>query len=246
MLSKNEIKYIQNLAHKKGRFENGQFLAEGPKIIGELLTEIPAEIVALYATEAWLKANENTLNGVAATRVEQFELEKISTLQTPQQVLAVVKTRTEKFENFPEGQWLLMADGIQDPGNLGSMLRIADWFGITHLYCTPATVDIYNPKVVQAAMGSLWRVKVHVGPCEQWLQQATVPIYGAMLQGENIFSSIKWPPGLLIIGNEGRGIQPALLPFLTQQLTIPKTGHAESLNAAVATGILVAQLCQKG
>ena len=146
------------------------------------------------------------------------------------------------FISFEKDKWLLMLDGIQDPGNMGSIIRIADWFGIAAIYCAPGTADIYNPKVVQAAMGSLLRIQVYYGPCENWLQDCDLPVYATLLEGADVFSATPLPPGIVIIGNEGKGIRPEMLSHVSQTLTIPKIGHAESLNAAVATGIVIAQL----
>jgi TrmH family RNA methyltransferase len=247
MLSKNEIKYIQSLSHKKSRLEHGQYIAEGPKIIQELLQERPQDIVCLYSTQ--LAEPAHGFNGIAnipstvSTReITHFELEKISALQTPQQMLAVVKMQSNVFIPFKKDNWLLMLDGIQDPGNLGSILRIADWFGIGTVYCSTDTADIYNPKVVQAAMGSLGRIPVCYGDCASWLTNAQIPVYGTLLNGDNLFASKNLQPGIIVIGNEGRGIRPEILPYVKQALTIPRIGKAESLNAAVATGIVVAAL----
>lgn len=242
MLSKLEIKYIQSLSDKKSRTEHKQFIAEGPKIIADLLNEYPNEIVCIYGTENWLHKNDNLPKQVAFRTIEDFELEKISALKTPQQVLAVVKMQRTPFISFKKDKWMLMLDGIQDPGNMGSIIRIADWFGVTAIYCTPNSSDLYNPKVVQAAMGSLLRIPVCYGDCETWLQDCPVPVYSTVLNGADIFKATPLPPGIVIIGNEGKGIRPEMLAHVSKALTIPKIGKAESLNAAVATGIMMAQL----
>lgn len=242
MLIKSEAKYIQSLSDKKSRGEHGVFIAEGPRIIADLINGHSEQIVCLYATKNWLATHPETENMVEVREVADFELEKISALTTPQQVLAIVKIPGQAFVPFAKNEWLLMLDGIQDPGNMGSILRIADWFGIKTIYCTNDTVDAYNPKVVQAAMGSLLRVNICYGDCEKWLADTTVPVYPTLLAGDNIFSIENIEPGIIIIGNEGKGIRPALLQHYTQALTIPKKGKAESLNAAVATGIIVSKL----
>jgi TrmH family RNA methyltransferase len=242
MLSKSEAKYIQSLKDKKSRAEFGQFIAEGPKIVTDLLNDCAGEIVCIYATKEWAGNNAVIAGKVPFTEIEGFELEKISALQTPQQVLAVVKTKSQPFIPFEKDQWLVMLDAIQDPGNMGSILRTADWFGIKTIYCTTDTADIYNPKVVQASMGSLTRVNVCYGDCEQWLTDPGVPVYPTLLNGEDIFKATNIKPGIIIIGNEGRGIRPALLKKFDMALTIPKKGKAESLNAAVATGIMLSKL----
>jgi TrmH family RNA methyltransferase len=242
MLSKSEAKYIQSLKDKKSRAEFGQFMAEGPKIVTDLLNDYAGEIVCIYATRDWAGNSAVMAGQVPFREIEDFELEKISALQTPQQVLAVVKTKSQPFIPYEKDHWILMLDGIQDPGNMGSILRTADWFGIKTIYCTPDTADIYNPKVVQASMGSLLRVNVCFGDCEQWLNDPGVPVYPTLLNGQNIFQTPSVKPGIVIIGNEGRGIRPALLRKFDMALTIPRIGKAESLNAAVATGILLSKL----
>jgi len=245
MLSKSEAKYIQSLKDKKSRTDHGRFIAEGPKIVNDLLNDHAEEIECIYATSKWLQENNNASTRVPVKTVEDFELEKISFLQTPQQVLAAVKIPGRIFEPFAVNEWSLLLDGIQDPGNMGSILRIADWFGIHSIYCTTDTADIYNPKVVQAAMGSLLRVKVFYGDAESWLSGTRNPVYPALLSGQNIFTLPKTEPGIIIIGNEGKGIRPSLLNQDYKAITIPRVGHAESLNAAVATAIILGTLVNK-
>jgi TrmH family RNA methyltransferase len=246
MLSKNEIKYIQSLRQKKSRIEAQLFIAEGPKIVQEIISEKPGDIQGLYATDAWINDHPGIDKHIPLKKIESFELEKISLLQTPQQVLAVMKMPPDHFIPFKENTWHLMLDGIQDPGNMGSILRIADWFGISQLYATNQTVDCHNPKVVQAAMGSVWRVNICYGPCHDWLKQTNLPVYGATLDGEDIFKLGKTlPKGIMVIGSEGKGIGEELARHLTRQITIPRIGKAESLNAAVATGIIMSQLLHK-
>jgi TrmH family RNA methyltransferase len=246
MLSKNEIKYIQSLRQKKSRIEAQLFIAEGPKIVEEIIMEKPGDIQELYAVLEWINLHPGIEKKFPVKKIEGFELEKISQLQTPQQVLAVMKMPADHFVPFSKNEWHVMLDGIQDPGNMGSILRIADWFGIRQLYATQQTVDWHNSKVVQAAMGSLWRVNICYGPCQDWLQQTDLPVYGAMLDGEDIIKNGKTlPKGILIIGSEGKGISEALIPNITRKITIPRIGKAESLNAAVATGIIMSHLLHK-
>ncbi|MES2646010.1 MAG: RNA methyltransferase [Bacteroidota bacterium] len=242
MLSKLEVKYIQSLSDKKSRTVLKQFIAEGPKIVADLLNEYPSYIVCIYGTKSWFDKNENLPKNIATREIESFELDKISALQTPQDVLAVMSMPENELIPFQKGKWLLMLDGIQDPGNMGSIIRIADWFGIGAIYCSTGTADIYNPKVVQAAMGSLLRITVCYGDFDAWLQQTGIPVYATLLEGENIYTASPLPPGIVIIGNEGKGIRPSMVTKTTKSLTIPKIGKAESLNAAVATGIVLAQL----
>lgn len=236
MISKNEAKYIQSLHDKKTRDEQRLFIAEGPKLINELIAAGIA-IQKIYATETW--AAENNHEAVIVTA---DELKKISSLQTPNQVLAVVQQPT-----MPEGPVLkdtltLVLDGIQDPGNLGTIIRIADWFSINQIVAAADTVDKYNSKVVQSTMGSLIRVHVWYKDLQQWLDNVPVKIYGALLNGENVFTTGKIKEGILVIGNESKGIRPNILPYIQQPLTIPGNGQAESLNAAVATGIILSHI----
>ena len=237
MLGKNEIKDIQSLSHKKYRDEKGLFIAEGPKIVTELLELAPQQLVSLYATREWLDKSGSTLT--TATVVSDNELERISQLQTPNGVLAVFK----KFEiEAPSNSgFALFLDGIQDPGNFGTIIRTADWFGIQHVICTAGCADPYNPKVVQATMASIARVAVHQGDAA-WLAAQDRPVIAAVLHGTALETVSKKKDGILVIGNESKGISPGILAIATEKVTIPGKGAAESLNAAVATGILLSHL----
>jgi TrmH family RNA methyltransferase len=237
MVSKSELKYIQSLSDKKVRLESGCFIAEGVKLVGEMmLAGYP--IKQLYALDSWAAPNNN----INVRRIEAFELAKMSTLQTPNQVLAVVEIPKIVQPITLAGQLTLVLDGIQDPGNLGTIIRIADWFGITQIIASEDTVDIYNPKVIGATMGSFMRVSVSYKNLVEWLPTIKVPIYGALLKGTNVFATANVTEGLLVIGSEAKGIRENILDLITYPVTIPKIGGAESLNAAVATGIIVAQL----
>lgn len=237
MVSKSELKYIQSLSDKKVRLESGCFIAEGVKLVGEMmLAGYP--IKQLYALDSWAAPNNN----INVRRIEAFELAKMSTLQTPNQVLAVVEIPKIVQPITLAGQLTLVLDGIQDPGNLGTIIRIADWFGITQIIASEDTVDIYNPKVIGATMGSFMRVSVSYKNLVEWLPTIKVPIYGALLKGTNVFATANVTEGLLVIGSEAKGIRENILDLITHPVTIPKIGGAESLNAAVATGIIVAQL----
>ena len=238
MISKNDVKYIQSLHHKKTRDKEGLFIAEGPKLLLELLSS-QFEVKQLYALPVWMEQHPKINK---ATEITEGELEKITALQTPNQVLAVFKQPSLSDEPVLKGCLSLVLDGIQDPGNLGTIIRIADWFGICQLIASEDTADVYNPKVVQATMGSIARVKVHYKKLPDWLAQTTVPVYGALLNGENVYNTGEIKEGVLVIGNEGRGIRADVLPFIKQPLTIPGRGKAESLNAAVATGIILSHI----
>ena len=234
MLSKKVLKDIQSLSLKKRRDETGLFVAEGPKVVEELLLLLPANVKSVYATEDWAKER----SGVDVVTDE--ELQKLSFLKTPNKVVAVL----QKLQSRPPdlSRFVLYLDAIQDPGNFGTIIRIADWFGITDVVCSAGCADLYNPKVVQATMASLARVNVVEDKEETWLEKQTGPVYAASLLGENLYTLPKAGNGILIIGNESKGIRDAFLEQATRLVTIPRRGEAESLNAAVATGIILSHL----
>lgn len=240
MLSKKEIKDIQSLSHKKFREELNLFVAEGPKIVGELIELVPHQIDTVYAVNEWLQKNKPATNKLHFVEVDHIELEKISQLQTPNQVLATVK----KFpsQKPDASSFTLYLDAIQDPGNFGTIVRIADWFGIKNIVCTSGCADLYNPKAVQSTMASIARVNVYYDNSEEWLQQQSVPVFAATLNGSSLYQHSKTEKGILIIGNESKGIRKDILQYATEKITIPKKGNAESLNAAVATGIILSHL----
>lgn len=241
MLSKNEIKHIQTLYHKKQRDEQSLFLVEGKKMAQEVLSS-DYLVKKIYATEQWL--NENKSQAAITTIVTDDELKKISQLSTPNQVLLIVAMQHHITPKIFNQQLTLVVDDLQDPGNFGSIIRIADWFKIPQIICSQNTVDMYNFKVVQATMGSFLRVHIAYTNLESFLNKTNKPIYGALLQGESIFTTNLAKDGFLIIGNEGKGISNILLPFITNPITIPKFGEAESLNAAIATGIIVSHFAK--
>ncbi|GGH68110.1 TrmH family RNA methyltransferase [Filimonas zeae] len=240
MVTKSEVKYIQSLYQKKNRIEAGVFVVEGPKLVEELL-QSSFEIKSVYALADWCKANPQ----VAATVVSDQELEKLSHHQTPNQVLAVAGQRYGSGQPDFSNRVTLLLDGIQDPGNLGTIIRIADWFGINQIVATEDTVDLYNPKVIQSTMGSFLRVQLWYLPVENLMPQIHVPVYGALLNGQSIMDHPALTEGVLVIGNESKGIRDPLMPYITHAVTIPRIGHAESLNAAVATGIIISHLAGK-
>ena len=242
MISKSQLKYIQSLGQKKHRDEEEVFIAEGPKLVNELLQSNNAELSHLFAVHEWLEKNEELLLKKNVTEINQAALGKISQLKTPNQVLGVFK----KFKTAPltvENRISLALDGIQDPGNMGTIIRTADWFGISQIICSSDCADIYNPKVVQATMGSIARVSVVYTNLSEWLsQQKSIRIYAAVLQGKDVTKMNAIKEGLVIIGNESKGIHEDLLQFANEKITIPKKGNADSLNVAVATGIILSYL----
>ncbi len=238
MLSRNEVKDIQSLCQKKHRQEEGLFIAEGVKILDEVLKSdhVIRKVYALASVCSTLPAN------IHAQEVTEAELERISLLETPNKVLAVIEQKKNNTPLVLKGKLSLVLDGIQDPGNLGTIIRIADWFGIKDLICSEDTVELYNPKVIQSTMGSFVRVDTHYLHLEEFLEKAAVPVFGATLDGENIHQIKKPSEGLLMIGNESKGIRKELMKYITQPITIPRIGGAESLNAGVAAGIILSHL----
>ena len=246
MINKTHTKYIQSLHHKKFRDEYGVFIAEGPKVVLELLDSREFVCKQLIALESWLLQNENNLavhGGIEIFSVKDFELEKISMLTTAHSVLAIFEQNKAQAPADIKQKLTLVLDNIQDPGNIGTIIRTADWFGVDNIICSQGCADRYNPKVVQSTMGSLARVNVFYTDITDWLQQnTTVKKYAAALDGKNINTLKNTAEGIVIIGNEGRGISESVMELVNEKITIPKIGEAESLNAAVATGIILAMM----
>ncbi|HMR93554.1 MAG TPA: RNA methyltransferase [Chitinophagaceae bacterium] len=247
MPAKSQLKYIQSLGYKKQRDTDGVFLAEGPKIVDELLRSPHTDVLEIYALPGWIKTHGSQApGGIKVNEVSDAELRKISQLATPNQVLAVVKQWHQGSLPGAGTGWWLALDTIQDPGNMGTIIRIADWFGINGIIGNGACADRYNPKVVQSTMGSIARVPVWYGDLAGWLlsaQEKGARVYGALLQGQPVEKMIKPAGGILVIGNESQGIGPEIAGLINVKVTIPGKGQAESLNAAVATGILLSHLC---
>lgn len=248
MLSKAKVKYVQRLQQKKQRQKEQAFVVEGEKIVVELLQQNILSIQALYATPSFAEQYSMIIAPFqhSTTIVTKQELQQLSLLTTPNQVLAVVEMpKYTPFINKIQTSLHLVLENIQDPGNFGTILRIADWFGLPHLFCSKGCVDWTNPKVIQASMGSFLRVPVHyVDLPTLFAQHTELPIYGAVLGGENVYQATLQQPAFLLIGNEGQGLSAQAQALLSHRLTIPKIGAAESLNAGVATGILCALFAQ--
>ena len=246
MINKTHTKYIQSLHHKKFRDEYGVFIAEGPKVVLELLDSREFVCKQLIALDSWLQQNEKTLakyEGMEVFEVKDFELEKISLLTTAHSVLAVFEQKQPAAPADIKQKLTLVLDNIQDPGNMGTIIRTADWFGVHNIVCSHGCADRYNPKVVQSTMGSLARVNVFYTDITEWLQQnTTVKKYAAALNGKNINTLKNITEAIVIIGNEGKGISEPVMQLVNEKITIPKIGEAESLNAAVATGIILAMM----
>ncbi len=249
MLSKNQAKFIKSLVMKKNRREEGLFIAEGPKVVGDLLRGgfIPHSIFTTEQVENWQLMACQYNNRCLVQTITADELQRISCLQHPQQVLAIFHIpATDNFSFSTLQSTLSLAlDGIQDPGNLGTIIRIADWFGIDTIFCAPDTADVYNPKVVQATMGSLAHVRIIYTDLVSLLSQANCPIYGTLLDGDNIYDQPLTTNGIIVMGNEGNGISAVTRQFITHKLFIPSyhtdSRRAESLNVAIATAITCAE-----
>ncbi|WP_367389578.1 TrmH family RNA methyltransferase [Lewinella sp. LCG006] len=246
-LSKNTIKTLTALHRKKFRQKYNNFIAEGDKIVGELIRQRHYPVQEVFALPAWLEVNEPLLqeNSIPFSTINDAELRLISQLTSPNQVLAVVGQPLEEKTVDWSDNWSLYLDGLQDPGNVGTILRIADWFAIPRVIAGPGTVELFNAKVLQATMGAFLRV--------QWITQSlsairsnhpTLPIWAADMAGEDIFKLEAPKAGILVIGNEGQGVSEQVKAMVDQQVAIiaPHGSGAESLNAGVATGILCAAL----
>jgi RNA methyltransferase, TrmH family len=245
MISKSKIKLIKSLELKKFRDETGLFVAEGTKLVLDLLPIFTCTILA--ATPEWLH-EYGPVKAVEIIEVDSSELAKISNLKSPQGVLAVFQKAESTWTPDAIKQKLVLAlDDIQDPGNLGTILRAADWFGITDVFCSEHSADMYNPKTVQATMGALSRVRVHTVNLVDFLNRSkdTMPVYGTFMDGANIYSNALTAQGIIVMGNEGNGISPDIETLVTHRLLIPNypMGQAtsESLNVGVATALVCAE-----
>lgn len=243
MISKNQIKFVKQLDQKKYRKRENVFVAEGPKVVGDLLAcgFVPHSI---YATTDWQPSKN-----VSFQEVTDDELRKISFLQHPQQVLGVF-TIPSTEQTIIKDQLVLALDGVQDPGNLGTIIRIADWFGIQDIFCSLDTADAWNPKVIQATMGSIARVRITYTDLPALIRQASVPVYGTLLDGNNIYEQKLSHNGIIVMGNEGNGISQEIRQLITHKLLIPDfhegDSHAESLNVAIATAITCSEFKRRG
>ncbi|MEO5967463.1 MAG: RNA methyltransferase [Ferruginibacter sp.] len=241
MFSKALIKYIQSLQTKKIRDSEGVFIAEGPKLVEELFLQKIFKLQHIYCLAEWanLHVKKLSLSDENYTVIEDFELKKISALSTPNQVLALFeKAKNEPAEKY-EGL-ILMLDDIRDPGNMGTIIRSCDWFGVKHIICSENCVDIYNTKVVQSTMASLGRPRIFFTNLVKFLKDnSQLPVYAASLEGEQLGNVKVAKDIILIIGNEANGISTELMDLATKHITIKKRGEAESLNAAIATSIFL-------
>jgi TrmH family RNA methyltransferase len=234
MISQLEIKHINALKIKKYRSKNSEFIAEGDKIIKELI-DAGLEVVHIYTIQP------SSFNNLSCKVVNEAELSKITALKNHHQSLAVFKIPDYKLTVSKE-EWILLLDDIQDPGNMGTIIRNCDWFGIQKIICSDGCVDAYNPKVVQASMASLGRVQIIEADLKNIIETNHLPVYGAVLNGKNYHEQSFTEKGFILIGNEGHGIREELLQKITHPITIPGKGNAESLNAAIATALILDKL----
>lgn len=256
MISKNQIKFIKGLELKKFRKSSQSFVAEGPKLILDILPYFQCKI--LIAKTEWLRnhTKETSLycKNTEIIEVNEEELLRVSFLKSPQEVLGVFTIPHHEMDlhSCARQRLCLALDDVQDPGNLGTIIRIADWFGIEDIFCSPGTADVYNPKTVQATMGAIARVRLHYLPLAETLQQTECdyPIYGTLLEGENIYERDLKNNGLIIMGNEGKGLSPEIRRLVTDSLYIPSyptdRPTSESLNVAIATAIVCAEFRRRG
>lgn len=235
MLSKSQIKLITSLKHKKYRQQHGFFVVEGVKTIKELL-QSNFVLHTLYTIESF------NINAKKEVLISETDLKRISFLKTPNKALAIFKI--PKPEGIDNSKLIVALDAIRDPGNLGTIIRLCDWFGIKNLVCSKQTVDCYNPKVIQATMGSLTRVNINYIDLVEFLKQSNLPVYGAFMDGENIYSKNNIKEGILVMGNEAKGVSEEVEALINEKIAIPRFGNlqvTESLNVATATAILLSE-----
>lgn len=243
MLSKSQISFVHALHQKKYRKEHGLFIAEGTKSITEFLRS-DYTVETIFCTPDAAPKLGKFSQKVKLLETSPQELKKISTLTTPHDALALIrvpqktKFHSESFSN----RFTIVLDGIQDPGNMGTIIRTADWFGFEEIVCSPDTVEAYNPKVVQATMGSLARVKIHYTSLKDLFRSTGLPVLGAFLDGEVVYKALFPQEGFLVLGNEGNGISEEVAREVSQRITIPRFGGAESLNVAVSAAILCSEI----
>ena len=244
MLSKNKIKLIQSLSRKKNREETGLFLVEGNKLVEEAIRS-DFEIQFIACTNTFLKQYPEAFHrSKELIETDAESIQKASLLQSPQDALAIIsQPQTDSTQYDPKNELCLALDFVQDPGNLGTILRIADWFGIKAVFCSENTVDVFNPKVVQASMGAIFRVKTPTVdlPCFlKTMKKDEIPVYGTFLEGKNIYTETLTSNGIIVLGNEGNGISPETAGLVSHQISIPSFSSgkgSESLNVAIAAAI---------
>lgn len=242
MLTQADIKLINSLKQTKARRKTGLFLVEGPKMVNELIIYPNFEIQFIAASKKWIDSQKTSYN-FSLKEISEKALQKLSNFYTANEILAVVKIPEDLNFTASNNDLYLVLDNIQDPGNLGTIIRTAEWFGIKEILCSNDTVDCFNPKVVQATMGSLFRVRCHYTDLPSFLKKQQAPIYGTLLDGKNIYQEYLSQAGFIVIGNESKGISNEVKKLITHPLLIPSYGYskAESLNASTATAVVCAE-----
>ncbi|WP_019616477.1 RNA methyltransferase [Psychromonas ossibalaenae] len=242
MISKNQLKLIHALEQKKQRKKHGLFLVQGEKNVGELFNS-DFTVKQIFATSTYINENNKLLaeKDLVAMTVEatEEELKKAGTLVSNNSVIAVVECKQSEAPQIRGNELILVLDQVGDPGNLGTIIRVADWYGIEQVVCSPDCADFYNPKVIAASMGSFARVKVSFTDLTEYLSKQSKPVYGAFLEGENIHKTQLAKSAFIVMGSESHGISDEIAKFITDKITIPSFGQAESLNVAMATGIIL-------
>ncbi|MBN2173494.1 MAG: RNA methyltransferase [Bacteroidales bacterium] len=247
MLSRNRIQFVKSLHQAKFRSQSKQFIVEGPKLVEELLKS-DWKTNQLLATGIWIEKNIALLTkSVEIIEISEKELSRISALKTPNQVMGIAEMKPNESIEIT-GKLILMLDEIKDPGNMGTIIRTSDWFGIDRIICSENCVNIYNPKVVQATMGSLFRVNTFYTDILQYLEnlKGRVPVYGTLLEGKSIYNENLTRDGIVLIGNESHGLSSQLIPYITHRISVPPFGsleknRAESLNASIAAAIVLSE-----
>ncbi|WP_293953601.1 MULTISPECIES: RNA methyltransferase [unclassified Sphingobacterium] len=246
MLSKAQISLITSLQNKKFRKQHGLFIVEGIKSVMEFISSRYQVESIFYTGDASTKVGKISHN-IKCHELTETEFQKISALKSPQGILALVKLPSQQtiVSDNLKNKFSLVLDDVQDPGNLGTIIRTAEWFGIEHIICSIGTVDAYNPKVVQATMGSLARLQIYYTDLAEFIQSSNLKVYGALLHGQSIYQTQWTDEGLIVMGNEGNGISEELTALIDQAITIPRIGQAESLNVAVATTIFCSEISRQ-
>jgi len=254
MLSKNRIKHISSLKIKKYRELHGEFIAEGTKLVTELLNS-KYKAISLFGLKEWLLENKLPADtDVEVVEVTESEMERISSLSSPSPCLLTLKTNNFPFDpSLAKSELVLMLDEIKDPGNLGTIIRSADWFGFRNIICSPNTVDLYNPKTIQSTMGSIARVNIYYQELTEILDQlkGKISIYGSLLDGENILNKKLANSGIIVIGNESNGISEKVRSYINEKIFIPsyhlnpEYDKPESLNASIANAIICYEFRRK-
>jgi RNA methyltransferase, TrmH family len=246
MLSKSQINFLRSLQFKKERAIHGLFLVEGFKSVIEFINSQYA-IEGIYYTTSLDSNVLNLSRKINSFEISSAEMEKISSLKTPQHIAALVKIHVLQPLNnhLLKQKFSLALDAVQDPGNLGTIIRIADWFGIQNIICSNDSVDVYNPKVVQASMGSLSRINVYYDDIIKILTEAPVPVFGALMQGDSIYETDFGTEGVIVMGSEGKGVSAEVERLISKAVTIPRVGGAESLNVGIAAALFCSEINRK-